>query len=87
MNAPDNSSFADAGENLALPDLAETAFLREQVATIAAYVERFPSDERERRALAWIEANAGRYRQAWQLRVSGRSPLPVSAGNGRPAAR
>ncbi|HNC52626.1 MAG TPA: hypothetical protein PLO14_10370 [Accumulibacter sp.] len=81
MNAPDNSSFADAGENLALPDLAETAFLREQVATIAAYVECFPSDERDRRALAWIEANAGHYRQAWQMRASSQCPLPVSAGN------
>lgn len=81
MNVPDHPCIPDPAGNLALPDLAEAAFLHEQMATIAAYVERFPSDERDRRALAWIEANAGHYRQTWQMRVSSRFPLPVSAGN------
>lgn len=81
MHVPDNPCFPEPAGNLALPDLADAAFLREQLATIAAYVERFPTDERDRRALAWIEANAGHYRALWQLRVSGRRSRPVSAGN------
>ncbi len=43
-----------------------------QLAVIEAYLERFPRDEREFRALAWVEANAGAYRQHWQTRVASR---------------
>ena len=43
-----------------------------QLAVIEAYLERFPLEEREFRALAWIEANAGAYRQHWQTRVASR---------------
>ena len=64
MNLPDDPTLR------LLPGLeisfSETEFLRQQVAEIEAYVERFPWDERELRALAWIEANASQYRQQWQ---------------------
>ncbi|MCP5227122.1 hypothetical protein [Accumulibacter sp.] len=50
-------------------DFSETEFLRQQVAVIEAYVERFPSEERDIRALAWIEANAGQFRQQWQMQA------------------
>jgi hypothetical protein len=56
--------------SLSNPDFSETNFLHTQLAVIEAYLERFPRDEREIRALAWIEANAGAYRQHWQTRAS-----------------
>ena len=46
---------------------SESDFLRRQYAAIEAFVERFPPDERDLRALAWIEANASRYRHRWQV--------------------
>lgn len=52
------------------PDLSDTAFLRQQVAAIEGYVEGFPADERERRALEWIETNAMAYRQQSQKRTA-----------------
>lgn len=68
MNLPDDPTLR------LLPGLeisfSETEFLRQQVAEIEAYVERFPWDERELRALAWIEANASQYRQQWQIRTA-----------------
>lgn len=48
------------------PSLSETEFLNQQLAVLQAHVERFPSQERDLRALAWIEANAERYRHQWQ---------------------
>lgn len=52
------------------PEDADAAFLRQQVAAVEAYVEQFPADERERRALQWIEANAMAYRQQSQKRAA-----------------
>ncbi|WP_300450649.1 hypothetical protein [Accumulibacter sp.] len=49
-------------------DASDKDFLEQQVAAIEAYVGRFPPDERETRALAWIEDNARQYRQQWQKR-------------------
>jgi len=46
-------------------DRVDAEFLHHQIAAIQAYVGRFPSGEREARALEWIEANAVQYRQAW----------------------
>lgn len=53
-----NSEFSDA------------EFFRQQVAAIADYVGKFPPEERDLRALAWIEANARQYRQQWQKHVA-----------------
>lgn len=52
------------------PDISNAAFLHQQVAAIEEYVEQFPADEREQRALQWIEANAMAYRQQAQKRVA-----------------
>ncbi len=60
-------------------DFSETDFLHTQLALIEAYVECFPRDEREFRALAWIEANAGAYRQQWQTRAASRGGYAQSA--------
>ena len=69
MDIPDDPALwflpASAGR-FSTPNYSETEFLRTQVATIEAYLERFPLAERESRALAWIEANASQYRQRWQ---------------------
>jgi hypothetical protein len=46
-------------------DRIDAEFLYHQIAAIQEYVGRFPSSEREARALEWIEANAAQYRQAW----------------------
>ena len=54
----------------ARPELSDTEFLHQQVAAIQKYVERFPQDERESRALEWIEANALAYRQQSQKRAA-----------------
>lgn len=51
-------------------DISEAEFFRRQFAAIEAYVEGFPKDERNERALAWIESNAMRYRQEWQKGVA-----------------
>ena len=52
------------------PEVSDTEFIRQQVAAIEEYVECFPPQERELRALAWIEANAVKYRQQWQKRAA-----------------
>ena len=73
MDIPDDPVlpfFPGPVGNFSTPIFSETEFLRRQVAVIEAYLERFPSDEREFRALAWIEANASQYRHQWQAQVA-----------------
>jgi hypothetical protein len=48
----------------------DAAFLTHQVEAIQEYVGRYPSSEREGRALEWIEANAAQYRKAWHEQVA-----------------
>ena len=62
--------FSVSEDDFSATEGSETEFLRTQVAAIEAYLERFPWDERDFRALAWIEANASQYRHQWQ--ASGR---------------
>ena len=52
------------------PDFSDAEFLRQQLAAIEKYVERFPAAERDSRAQAWIDANARQYRQRWQIRAA-----------------
>ena len=47
-------------------NLSNTDFLLRQIAAIEQYVDRFPPEERQARALEWIEAHAMRYRREWQ---------------------
>jgi hypothetical protein len=49
--------------------LAEGEFIRDQIATIRAYVAQFPAEQRNMRALEWIEQHAEGYRQAWQKKA------------------
>jgi len=47
-------------------DRSEFDFLHQQMAAIEQHVAGYPPADRETQALAWIEANARRYRQQWQ---------------------
>ncbi|MBK7956095.1 MAG: hypothetical protein IPK02_20280 [Candidatus Accumulibacter sp.] len=49
---------------------SDADFFRQQVEAIAEYVERFPPDERDMRALVWVEAHARHYRQEWQKQAA-----------------
>lgn len=74
MNISDESIlrfFRDLVRDFSQASSPENDFLQQQFAVIEAYVQRFPSEERELRALAWIEANAGQYRRQWQLQTAG----------------
>jgi hypothetical protein len=51
-------------------DPSDPEFLRVQLDAIGAYVRRFPANERDARALEWIELNAERYRREWQMRAA-----------------
>ncbi len=50
-------------------DVSDEEFLQEQVRSIGEFVDRFPAEQRQARALEWIEVHAKHYRVAWQRRV------------------
>jgi hypothetical protein len=49
--------------------LSEGEFILDQIATIQRYVAQFPVEQRNTRAIEWIEKHAERYRQAWQKKA------------------
>ena len=51
-------------------NLSDAEFLLRQIATIEQYVEQFPTDQRQPRAMEWIEAHARQYRQQWQKQAA-----------------
>ena len=55
--------FVGEAENL---DLSAAEFLLQQIAAIEQYAALFPAEERQARALEWIEIYARHYRQQWQ---------------------
>jgi len=59
--------FVGEAQNL---DLSDAQFLLEQIAAIEQYVAPFPAEERQGRALEWIETHARRYRQQWQKQAA-----------------
>jgi hypothetical protein len=50
-------------------DASEEDFLRRQCDQIRGYVERYPADQRQQRALEWIFGNAESYRQKWRQQL------------------
>lgn len=44
-------------------------FLQQQIQTVKQYVEQYPDDQQENKALEWIENHARHYRQEWQKRI------------------
>ena len=61
------TSFVGEAKNL---DVSDTDFLFRQIAEIKYYVEQFPVEERQSRALEWIATHAEQYRQKWQKKVA-----------------
>ena len=59
--------FVGEAQNL---DLSDAEFLFQQIAAIEQYVAPFPAEERQARALEWIETHARRYRQQWQKQAA-----------------
>ena len=59
--------FVGEAEHL---DLSDAEFLLEQIAAIEQYVAPFPAEERQTRALEWIETYARHYRQQWQKQAA-----------------
>jgi hypothetical protein len=59
--------FVGEAQNL---NLSDAEFLLEQIAAIEQYVAPFPAEERQGRALEWIETHARRYRQQWQKQAA-----------------
>ena len=77
--------FVGEAQNL---DLSDAQFLLEQIAAIEQYVAPFPAEERQGRALEWIETHARRYRRQWQKQAAvgvlahARCPdCPLDGGN------
>lgn len=50
-------------------DVSDQEFFDEQARSVKHYLEQFPAEEREKRALDWIEDHARDFRVAWQRRV------------------
>lgn len=66
MYCPDDPTLALIARfvgGTAQAEMADSEFLSRQVAAIEQYIGRFPAQEREARAIEWIEANAASYRQ------------------------
>ena len=49
--------------------VSEEDFLRRQCDQIRAYVESYPPDQRQQRALEWVTRNAEEYRRKWLRQV------------------
>ena len=59
--------FVGEAEHL---DLSDAEFLLQQIAAIEQYVAPFPVEERQTRAMEWVETYARRYRQQWQKQAA-----------------
>jgi len=55
--------FAGRKQEIAFSD---EEFLRRQVEAIQQYIERYPPEEQEMRAIEWIAERARQYRQIWE---------------------
>lgn len=50
-------------------DVSDRDFIQEQVRSIGRYVDQYPEEQRQMRAMEWVEDHAEHYRVAWQRRV------------------
>jgi predicted metal-dependent hydrolase len=48
---------------------ADAEFVQRQLATLKEYVGKYPADEKQPRAMQWIEQHAANYRREWQKKV------------------
>ncbi len=50
-------------------DVSYKQFLNQQIQTMKQYVEQYPENQQQKKALEWIEKHARNYRQEWQKRI------------------
>lgn len=50
----------------------DNEFIKKELQAIQAHIEQFPAQEREWRALEWIEAHAHEYRKTWEKEIIGK---------------
>lgn len=50
-------------------------FIQKQLKAIQAYIDQFPVEEDELRAIEWIEAHAREYRTRWEKEILGKEFL------------
>ena len=72
-------------------NLSDADFLFKQLDAIERYVSQYPADERQGRALEWIETHARDYRQRWQQQAAAQQMARVRCSDcplteGRPDA-
>ena len=82
MDMPDDPAsrfLTGARDSLVDADSPEVEFLHTQLAVIEAYLQHFPCEQRDFRALAWIAAHACAYRQQWQVQAANRGDCQLSA--------
>ncbi|EXI65048.1 MAG: hypothetical protein AW08_03501 [Candidatus Accumulibacter adjunctus] len=82
MDMPDDPAkrfLSCSAGSLVDADSPEIEFLQTQLAVIEDYLRHFPDDQRDFRALAWIEAHACAYRQQWQVQAANRRDCWLSA--------
>lgn len=61
--------FVGGNQKIAFED---DKFIRKELEVIQEYIEQFSADERELRALEWIEAHAYGYRKTWEKEAIGK---------------
>jgi predicted metal-dependent hydrolase len=54
-----------AGHNQAIA-FSDQEFIQEQLKAIQEYVEQYPSEEKQSRAIEWIAMRARKYRKTWE---------------------
>ncbi|PIE83547.1 MAG: hypothetical protein CSA09_01485 [Candidatus Contendobacter odensis] len=69
VDDPVLSMLANFLEDVPCLDLSDADFLRQQAQAIKQYTKDFPFEERQERALEWIELYARDYRRQWQKEV------------------
>lgn len=67
---------------------ADAEFVQRQLATLKAYVDSYPAEEKQPRAMQWIEQHAAHYRREWQKKILPRqatenrcNDCPLDSGN------
>ncbi len=61
--------FVGRNQKVTFPD---DCFIKEQLKQIQSYIDRFPAEEQDLRALEWIEGHAHKYRKAWEKEIIGK---------------
>ena len=61
--------FVGGNQKIAFED---DKFIKKELKVIQSYIEQFPPEERELRAIEWMEAHAYGYRKTWEKEAIGK---------------